>query len=193
MAKRSNRNSDDAWLEGDADSIDSDFDSGPGEVVDLKQIGQVFGMTRYDVHECIARGAPVRRRGSKKVPWEIEAGSFAAWLVRDTIANRDTEAGRFREAQTRKTIAGAIRVEEANARVREETLTIKEARTLFREERDVLSRHLNSVPAAISAALAALTPEERRNPVAVDRVMEDAINDALRRIYNDGVEHAQAA
>lgn len=186
-------------------SAAADFDSmqdvdpvtgyGQGEVMDLKGIAEVFGMTRYAVKECIARGAPVIHRPLTKLDqWKIAAGNFASWLVRDTLAQDDTPAGRYQAAKTRKIVAEIERVEMVNTESRRSHLTVAEAASLLGAEREVITKHLNAVPANIVQSLATLSPEDRRDPAVVERVIEDVIFAAMVAISSDeGNENVQQA
>lgn len=191
MAKRKSAA---AEFEALADDVDSNLGYGTGEIFDLKGIAHVFGMTRYAVKECVARGAPVIHQPRSKIDqWKIAAGDFAAWLVRDSIAQSNTPAGRFHDAKTQLAMAHLDRVEMANREFRDSNLTTMEARQLFAEERGVISKHLNAIPAALVKALARLSAEDRRNAATVEAVIEDVIAEAMNAICDDGGEHVQQA
>jgi phage terminase Nu1 subunit (DNA packaging protein) len=162
-----------------------DDDEGRGQVFDLKGIAQIFGMTRYAVKECIARGAPViHRPRSKLEQWEIAAGEFLQWLVRDELAHNETAAGQYHAAKTQKTVAEIEKLEMANRAIRTSHVTIAEAAMAARENNDVVRRHLGAVPADVVRKLAALSPKDRRDASMVERVISDCVNDAMTAISN---------
>jgi phage terminase Nu1 subunit (DNA packaging protein) len=176
------------------EALADDDSYGTGEIFDLKGIAHVFGMTRYAVKECVAHGAPVIHRPRSKLDqWRIAAGDFAAWLVRDSIAESNTPAGRYHDAKTQLAMAHLDRVEMANREFRDSNLTTMEARQLFAEERSAIARHLNAIPAAVVKALATLSVDARRDAATLEAVIEDAIADAMNAICNDGGENVPQA
>jgi hypothetical protein len=117
-------------------------------------------------------------------------------MVQDTVRamNDDSNAARYRESKARKTQAEWERIEEVNAQRRRELVTIDEAVTATREHSAIVRKHLGAVPAAITTALAALNPEQRRDASIAEMVVDDCINAAMIAISEEnGVEHAQAA
>ncbi|UPJ50786.1 hypothetical protein IVB30_05125 [Bradyrhizobium sp. 200] len=180
------------WLDGGS----ADDEPGPGATVDKRRLGHVLGLTPYAIGEMINRGMPVLHRGDKHTPWQFEVGRVMAWMVQDAVRamNEDSDSARYREAKTRKMQAEWERLDEMNKVTRRELVTIDEAVTVMREHSTIVRKHLGAVPAAITKALAALDPDDRRNASIVETVIDDCINGAMVAISEEnGVENAEAA
>ena len=166
-----------------AEEFESMTDDASGEVFDLKGIAQIFGMTRYAIKECIARGAPVIHRPRTKLEqWKIDAGAFFQWLVQDELAHNATPAGQYHAAKTRKLVAEIEKLEMANREIRTSNVTIAEAVTAARENNVVVREHLGAIPADVVRRLAALSPKERHDVSMVEKVIADSVNDAMHAI-----------
>jgi phage terminase Nu1 subunit (DNA packaging protein) len=187
---------DDSWLDGvgdNAEQISADF-AGPGELVDKVQLGNILGLTRYAIEEHIKRGAPVHRRGSKKLPWQIDVGAFLQWMIQDKLSPAHLSPGRaaFEDAKTRKAIADAIGSEMRAARIVESTISKVEFQQLLAEERTIIHDAFVKVPARVRAGAKKLGPQKTAQQVHT--LVADEIDAAMSEIQSAaGVDYDQAS
>jgi phage terminase Nu1 subunit (DNA packaging protein) len=177
--------------------IDADLDDSiPGECFDKAGLARAFRMTPYAVDAAIKRGAPVQRRGDQFTPWEINAGDFLRWQIKDACGLLDdadaTQASVYLAEKCRKTAADAERLEMDNEKKRSQTLTVDEAVTLYREAMAPVRAELNAIPGRAVEALGKLDADERRNASIVENVLDNCVNNALKAISLSGVENASA-
>jgi phage terminase Nu1 subunit (DNA packaging protein) len=191
----------DAWLNEDDDraakiaAIDADFDGElPRVQMNRKEICRAFRLTNYALDELIAQGCPVLQKGNQRTPWKLEPDRVLNFIIKlrcGLVGGPDaTQAAELRGHQTRKVAADAERIEMDNAAKRAVTLTVAEVTELYREEADLIRRELNAIPAAAVAALAVLSPDERRNASIVELTLDEVVNNALKAI--SGAEHVSA-
>ncbi|MCK1283444.1 hypothetical protein IVB41_05780 [Bradyrhizobium sp. 44] len=165
---------------------------GPGATMTKQEFCRTFGITRYDLDRAIENGGPVLRRGNQFDPWEIPAGDMLRWMIEDKAKTAaDPDLSPLRQNQIKLIISQTEKLELKNAKMRRKLVTIGEAVTVYREEADIIRKHLRMVPDAVVKAISALKPEERARASIVQVVIADCINDALRAISTEGVDRAE--
>jgi len=178
------------WMEGDErrnakraprDEIAADF-AGLGEIVDKAGLAELSGLTLYAVDECIKRGAPVQRRGSRKLSWQIHVGAFLAWYFRDKRAPAfaDPKAEAFHNAKARRMVAQAERGEMDNAAVRAVTITTDQAKQIRAEEHALIRAVFSKIPGRCTSKLG-----ETWTPQEFQTALVDAIDEALVELHAD--------
>ena len=168
--------------------------TGPGATMTKQQFCQTFGIARYDLDQAIANGGPVLHRGGRFDPWQIPAGDMLRFMIADkakTAANPDLSP--LRQNQIRLIISQCEKAEMKNAAMRRELVTVDEAVTVYRDEAAIIRKHARAIPDAVVKALEALKPEERADASVVQFVIADVVNDALRMMSSEGVDHVEEA
>ncbi|RTE92936.1 hypothetical protein [Bradyrhizobium sp. LVM 105] len=169
---------------------------GPGATMTKQEFCRTFGVARYDLDRAVERGGPVLRRGTKFEPWQIPAGDMLRWMIEDAAkTTADPDLSPLRRNQIRLTLSQVEKLELKNAETRRELVTIDEAVTVYREEANIIRKHLRSLPDAVAKALGALAdsdPVGRKESAVVAMVIQDVINDTLGAISGED-PHVQAA
>ncbi|AMA55042.1 hypothetical protein [Bradyrhizobium sp. CCGE-LA001] len=169
---------------------------GPGATMTKQEFCRTFGIARYDLDRAIENGGPVLSRGTQFEPWQIPAGDMLRWMIEDRAkTTADPDLSLLRRNQIKLILSQVEKLELKNAETRRELVTVDEAVTLYREEADVIRRHLRAMPDAVAKALGALAesdPVGRKDSAVVAMVVHDVINDTLRAISEEDA-HVQAA
>lgn len=168
--------------------------TGPGMTMTKVELSRFFGIARYDIDRAIENGAPVLVKGDQFTPWQLPSGDFLRWMIEDK-AKRDGDAdlSPLRRNQIKLIVSQCQKLEMKNAESKRELVTIDEVVTVMRETNDIVRKHLRAVPTAVAKALGELKPEDRRNASLVELVIADCINDALRTISTEGIDHVEQA
>ncbi|TWI02471.1 terminase small subunit [Bradyrhizobium daqingense] len=170
--------------------------TGPGATMTKQEFCRTFGIARYDLDRAIENGGPVLKRGTQFEPWQVPAGDMLRWMIEDKAKTAaDPDLSPLRRNQIKLILSQVEKLELKNAATRRELVTIDEAVTLYREEADVIRRHLRSLPDAVATALGALAesdPIGRKDSAVVAMVVQDVINDTLRSIFEED-SYVQAA
>lgn len=157
---------------------------GPGATMTKQEFCRAFGVARYDLDRAIERGGPVLRRGTKFKPWQIPAGDMLRWMIEDAAkTTADPDLSPLRQNQIKLIVSQTEKLELKNVATRRELVTIDEAVTVYREEADIIRKHLRSLPDGVAKALGALAesdPVGRTDSAVVAMVVQDVINDTLR-------------
>jgi phage terminase Nu1 subunit (DNA packaging protein) len=91
-----------------------------GMVLNKSKLAEFTGLSPMTVDRCIADGAPIIGKGTRKQGWQINSAAFFGWYVRRKVEEQtdDPDAGNFDIAKTRD--------KEAQARLRELQIAEKE-------------------------------------------------------------------
>ncbi|WP_439402678.1 hypothetical protein ACNJYA_09765 [Bradyrhizobium sp. DASA03068] len=102
----------------------------------------------------------------------------------------DPDLSPLRQNQIKLHMLQTEKLELKNAATRQQLVTIDEAVTVYREEAEIIRKHLHTVPDMVVRTLESLTPVEQTQASIMQAIIADCINSALRATNAEGTDRA---
>lgn len=153
-------------------------------IVNRGELASIIGVSLITVDAYRRRGMPFVARGAKGKSWSYDTAAVIKWLRDQDVAalQGDADEITIEQAQRRKTIAEAMKLEYELAAIRRETVAIGEIEDMLADELGRVRSRLLAVPARAAPACADLA-----DAAAIETLIEAEIAEALNELTVDAL------